>query len=290
MATLADRLAARDAERFVGRERELTFFEDLLVDDPPANVVLVHGPGGIGKSTLLREVARRAARAAGSPRVVEGRELAPAPGELERALDGVTAEERPLVVFDTYERMTAVGGWLRQRLLPEMPTGSLVVLSGRRRPDPEWFQGGWERLVVELEVLPFTEDEARALARLHGVDDEETVRAPARVGRRLAAGALARRRRRPVRRVAARGARGHARPRPGAAAPRRVRRARRRRPRGAGGRVDLPRRSTRGCCATCSPRSTPTRPRRGCARGRSPRPSATASRCTTSSARRCAPT
>ena len=175
MATLADRLAARDAERFVGRGRELRFFEDLLVDDPPANVVLVHGPGGIGKSTLLREVARRAAQRGWQPRVVEGRELAPAPGELERALDGVTEEEHPFVVFDTYERMTAVGGWLRQRLLPEMPTGSLVVLSGRKRPEPEWFQGGWERLVVELEVLPFAEDEARALTRLHGVEDEETV-------------------------------------------------------------------------------------------------------------------
>ena len=175
MATLADRLAARDAERFVGREKELAFFEDLLVEDPAANVVLVHGPGGIGKSTLLREVARRAAGRGWHPRLVEGRELAPAPGELERALDGVTAEDRPLVVFDTYERMTAVGGWLRNRLLPEMPTGSLVVLSGRRRPDAEWFQGGWESLVVELELRPFDADEARKLTRIHGVEDDTMV-------------------------------------------------------------------------------------------------------------------
>jgi hypothetical protein len=175
MGTLADRLAARDAERFVGRERELQFFDDLLVEDPPANVVLVHGPGGIGKSTLLREVSRRAARRGWHPRLVEGRELAPAPGELERALDGVAAEPRPLVVFDTYERMTAVGGWLRRQLLPEMPAGSLVVLSGRRRPDPEWFQGGWEQLVVELEVGPFAAADARRLAALHGVEDAALV-------------------------------------------------------------------------------------------------------------------
>lgn len=88
--TIAHRLAWRDEQRFVGRERELTFFDRLLVDDPPASVVLVHGPGGIGKSTLLREVARRGARRGRAPRFVEGRELAPVPSEIDSALDGCT--------------------------------------------------------------------------------------------------------------------------------------------------------------------------------------------------------
>ena len=175
MPTLADRLAARDAERFVGRERELAFFDDLLVDDPPVNVVLVHGPGGIGKSTLLREVSRRAGERGWQPRFVEGRELAPAPGELERALSGIAQQERPLIVFDTYERMSAMSGWLRQRLLPSLPERSLVVIAGRRKPDPEWFQGGWEQMVAELPVGPFASDEARELGRQRGVDDQETL-------------------------------------------------------------------------------------------------------------------
>jgi hypothetical protein len=175
MATLADRLAARDAERFVGRGRELSFFDDLLVDDPPVNVVLVHGPGGIGKSTLLREVSRRAAERGWRPRFVEGRDLAPAPGELERALFGVAQEERPLVVFDTYDRMSAMSGWLRQRLLPSLPERSLVVIAGRRKPDPEWFQGGWEQMVAELNMGPFTPADARELGRQRGVTDDETL-------------------------------------------------------------------------------------------------------------------
>ena len=175
MPTLADRLAARDAERFVGRERELAFFDDLLVDDPAVNVVLVHGPGGIGKSTLLREVSRRAEQRGWQPRVVEGRELAPAPGELERVLFGVAQQERPLIVFDTWERMSAMSGWLRQRLLPSLPERSLVVISGRRKPEQEWFQGGWEQVCAELELRPFEFEEARALGRQHGVTDEETL-------------------------------------------------------------------------------------------------------------------
>ena len=59
MATLGQRMAREDARRFVGRDRELGVLEAMLVDDPPASVAFVHGAGGIGKSALLRELARR---------------------------------------------------------------------------------------------------------------------------------------------------------------------------------------------------------------------------------------
>jgi hypothetical protein len=173
VSTLGDRLSSRDREQFVGREAELAFFDALLADDDPsANVVLVHGPGGIGKSTLLREVARRGAERGRGPFLIEGREIKPDPDQLEEVLSGVADEPRPLVLFDTYERMTALGGWLRQTFLPSLPAGALVVLAGRRRPEADWFQGGWERVTVELELAPMEADDARALARAHGVDDE----------------------------------------------------------------------------------------------------------------------
>jgi hypothetical protein len=173
--TLADRLAARDRQHFIGRESELAFFDSLLVEDPPANVVLVHGPGGIGKSTLLRQVARRAEARGRSPRLVDARELAPVPGELEQALDGVDAETLPLVMFDTYERMAAAGTYLRQRLLPSLPEQSLVILAGRNAPEPEWFQGGWESVTVEYELRPLGLDDGRALLEERGIHDEETL-------------------------------------------------------------------------------------------------------------------
>src|SRR4051812_29872531 len=171
--TLADRLAARDRQRFIGRESELAFFDSLLVDDPPANVVLIHGPGGIGKSTLLREIGRRAEMQGRSPRLVDARELAPVPGELEQALDGVDADSLPLVMFDTYERMAAAGTYLRQRLLPSLPERSLVILAGRTAPEPEWFQGGWEQLTVEYELRPLEAEDGQVLLEERGIVDDE---------------------------------------------------------------------------------------------------------------------
>src|SRR3954452_1865866 len=89
--TLADRLAQADEQRFVGRRRELELFDRVLVEAPPYHVVLLHGPGGLGKSTLLREVARRGRAAGFAPVMVDGRALDPDTAENEQALSGVEA-------------------------------------------------------------------------------------------------------------------------------------------------------------------------------------------------------
>src|SRR5438309_9079163 len=73
--TLAARIDRRDRHRFVGRSNELAFVEQCLEENPPANVVLIHGAGGIGKSTLLREIARRAEAQGRETFFIEGREL-----------------------------------------------------------------------------------------------------------------------------------------------------------------------------------------------------------------------
>ena len=57
---LGDHLASVDAARFSGRRRLLRWVDELLAGTGTTRVALVHGPGGIGKSALLREVGRRA--------------------------------------------------------------------------------------------------------------------------------------------------------------------------------------------------------------------------------------
>lgn len=166
----------RDQARFVGRERELALFDELFVDDPPANVVLLHGPAGIGKSTLLREVVRRGERRGWQPYWIEGRDLLPLPDALEDALIGARHADRPLIVFDSYERMTALGGYLRRSVLPSLPERAIVVVAGRALPDASWSAGGWETVVREVELAGLSGEESRELLRLEGVGDQDLVR------------------------------------------------------------------------------------------------------------------
>ena len=170
--TLGARMTRRDEAAFVGRRPELGFLDSLFVEDPPANVVLVHGPGGIGKSTLLRRVRQRGQEAGWTPLLVEGRDLPPVADALDDALARAHSFERPLILLDTYERMAALGGHLRRSVLPDLPDASIVVIAGRGTPDPGWREGGWENLTVELELGPLSADESRSLLASQGVTDE----------------------------------------------------------------------------------------------------------------------
>ncbi len=174
--TLGGRIGDLDRERFVGRTAELAFLERCLDDDRSASVMLVHGDGGIGKSTFLREFERRAKARGLETFFVEGRELPPLPDALEAVLASARERERPVILIDTYERMSALDGYLRRELLPSLPARSVIVIAGRAAPDPGWFAGGWEEVATEFELGRLADDDALALLALHGLADR---RAPA---------------------------------------------------------------------------------------------------------------
>jgi hypothetical protein len=174
--TLGELIDLRDDGRFVGRTAELGFLEACLGNDPPASVVLVYGPAGIGKSTLLRQLARRARIRAWDVFYIEGRELPPTPDAMEAALEAAQSSPRPLVLIDTYERMTALDGYLRRELLPGLPGEGLVVIAGRGAPDTAWFESGWHEVARELELTALADTDALGLLEAHGVTDR---RAPA---------------------------------------------------------------------------------------------------------------
>jgi hypothetical protein len=171
--TLAARLDERDRTRFTGRAAEMAFIDRCLhADDPPASVVHVCGPGGVGKSTLLREAARHARDRGISVVTIDGRELGPAPGALEAALRKATDEDRLLVLLDSYERMAALDSYLRQELVPELPDRTLVLIAGRGEPDPGWFTGGWESVTTRLDLAGLRQREARQLLAARGLTDD----------------------------------------------------------------------------------------------------------------------
>ena len=156
--TLASRIARRENAAFVGRTRELLIAETLFADEAPASVLLVSGPAGIGKSVLVREIARRGERA-GWARVDAGAAVAVAG---DAAAGGRFAARRPLVVVDDHD--PADGPALRARLAA-LPPHAVAVVASRGPFDLGWFEGGWETSVVELGLAPLTEHEARAYLR-----------------------------------------------------------------------------------------------------------------------------
>jgi hypothetical protein len=171
---LGERITEREAQRFVGRDGELAVLERLFADDPPYSVVHVHGPGGIGKSALLRQAAAEGERRGWTTYWVEGRDLPPTPEALTEALEPALDAERPLVLLDTYERMSATSIYLRDVLLPGLPARGAVIIAGRTPPDAGWFSSGWETVTTELALGGLDEGLALALVSALGVSDAET--------------------------------------------------------------------------------------------------------------------
>ncbi len=168
-------MEVRDAARFAGRRDELRVLEKVLGDDPPATVVLVHGQGGIGKSCLLRETARLARSLGYEVWWLDGRGLAPSPDAVAGVVDDVASSSRPLLLIDTYERISGLGGYLRDHAIPDLPATARVVIAGRNPPGPEWVEGAWDSVTMSLPLTALDTEEATTLLHLRGVQDEETV-------------------------------------------------------------------------------------------------------------------
>lgn len=173
MATLRVRVEGHDAELFVGRSAELDVFDDLLVGEVRHRIVHVVGPGGVGKSALLREAARRARTVGYDVVWIDGRDLPPFPGHLDDALGSLPANRPNLVVIDSYEVVGSFDGHLRESLVPDLPDRTLVVFGSRLAPSPRWFDGGWDSISTTVTLAALDDGAAAELARAHGVPDEQ---------------------------------------------------------------------------------------------------------------------
>lgn len=167
---LADRLAAARRGQFVGRQSEIAVFQTaLLADESPYVALHIFGPGGVGKSTLLREFARLASEAGRPVITLDGRNLEPSPQGVFGALGGVDEwSEAGVWLFDTYELFEPLDRWLRETFLPQLPARSLVVFAGRNRPATAWrtdLDWGLLTRIVELGNLYPAESSAYLTAR-----------------------------------------------------------------------------------------------------------------------------
>jgi hypothetical protein len=174
---MADGQDPRRAGSLVGRDDVLRQLDRVLHKDAATRLVFVHGPGGIGKSAVLREVARRAEQRQTSVQRVDGRDRDAAGERLESALCALTDADGSggMLLLDSYEHVPALGAIVRDTLATPEGSGIRVVIAGRRPPESAWLQDGMEQRSHVLRLAPLEPAGARELVRRRGLGDPETV-------------------------------------------------------------------------------------------------------------------
>jgi DNA-binding winged helix-turn-helix (wHTH) protein len=191
--TILDRLHREAAARFFGRERELTRLESWISDDDGPAVVFVHGIGGIGKTSLLDALERRAKATAITLLRFDCGEIEPTPRGVLHALREHVSHEltsvdaaaealaklagRIVLAFDDYQRFRLLDAWLRQTFIPALPAATCVLLSSREPPADGWtLSPGWSGLVHTLELDPLDDEAVNAVLDYENVTVDTAAR------------------------------------------------------------------------------------------------------------------
>ncbi|MFE6522945.1 AAA family ATPase [Streptomyces sp. NPDC057794] len=166
---VGDRLQQARDRAFTGRTTELAVFRAALSGaDGEPSVLYVHGPGGIGKSMLLRRFAAEARNAGRDVLDIDARITQPTPEAFEK--EAGHAGERTVLLIDTFEHCQALEGWLRDRFLPRLPLGTVVVIAGRRPPEDAWIlDPGWSTMLRVIALRNLAPREASAFLDAQGV-------------------------------------------------------------------------------------------------------------------------
>src|ERR671932_2665460 len=186
---LAGRLSTERHRAFVGRVAERDLFRSAITaDEPPFNVLYVFGPGGVGKTTLLREFAHLCNEVGVPANYADARNLEPSPDSFMSALWstlGLDAQDSPIqalasrserhvVLIDTYETLGPLNAWMNEVFLPQLPRNLLLVLASRNPPMADWrADPGWQSLIRSLPLHNLNQEESRAYLAERKVPSEQ---------------------------------------------------------------------------------------------------------------------
>jgi hypothetical protein len=180
--TVGDLLADRRRRTFVGRQAEVDLFRAALTGS--GGLLYVHGPGGIGKTSLLRTYADLAESAGVTVIHLDGRQLEPTPRAVLDSIGAGSLDEVPValagavLLVDTFEQLGLLDDWFRAELLPRLPAGVLTVLAGREAPRAAWpADPGWCELLQVVALRNLMPEDCREYLRARGVPSTQHDRA-----------------------------------------------------------------------------------------------------------------
>ena len=185
LATLGQAIAALEEQLFVGREPELATFRHWLTAVPaPPEILVVSGPGGVGKTALVGAF-RRQARVEGRHVVdVDGQHLRPTPraflialggGPLQSAIPRLN-DAQAVLLIDSFERLAQLSTFLRERFLPRLDSEVRVVFASRQPLTTLWQRDDvWHKLVRAMPLEGLSQAESHAYLKHRGLGDRKLV-------------------------------------------------------------------------------------------------------------------
>ncbi|QMV41623.1 LuxR C-terminal-related transcriptional regulator [Cohnella cholangitidis] len=197
--TIGHRMTKLMNDHFIGREFELRLFERFMdrTSERPERIINVYGTAGIGKTYLLDRygqisrsfgavtVAIDVREALGSSDafcrlVLSAMKHAEEPTRdgdcllsCVNAINDSSSKSSVVLLIDGYEEIGSLDHWFRQRFLPLLDTGILVVIAGRFPLEGPWrYSPAWKSLIVRLALAELTYEEIHAYLRGSGIQDE----------------------------------------------------------------------------------------------------------------------
>ena len=185
---LRDLLRTTRRRQFVGREAELALFRRAIDSPtPPIGLLYVHGPGGIGKTSLLLEFLSLCGQSRIPAYYLDTRHVEPSPEAFLSSLSQLmgaapeaellaslsSSSHRLLLMIDTYEALSPLDSWLRESFLPQLSQSVLTVIAGRNPPAAEWRSDpGWQALLRALPLRNLSPQESRAYLKKRSIPEE----------------------------------------------------------------------------------------------------------------------
>lgn len=167
------RLVRDRARLFVGRERERRLFRLLLRPEGDLRVLFVHGPGGVGKTTLLHEFDREASERGVVVLRVNAGALPSTPGAIRQSCAPIAhqAGDVRLLLVDGFDALAPLESWVRDEFLPRLPQDCRAVFCSRAAPSAQWrADPGWAAMLATAELQPFSTAESAVYLQRRGVD------------------------------------------------------------------------------------------------------------------------